>query len=45
MKCQYVGPHVLDLAEKMVASTDGLVYGPAAFGLSSPQKCVTADSE
>lgn len=45
MKCQYVGPHVLNLAEKMVASTDGLVYGPAAFGLSSPQKCVTADSE
>ena len=45
MKCQYVGPHVQDLAEKMVASTDGLVYGPAAFGLSSSQMCVTADSE
>lgn len=25
MKCQYVGPHVLDLVEKMVTSTDGLV--------------------
>lgn len=38
MKCQYVGADVLDLAETMVASTDGLVYEPAIFDLSPQQK-------
>ncbi|XP_038294560.1 endoplasmic reticulum-Golgi intermediate compartment protein 2 isoform X1 [Canis lupus familiaris] len=38
MKCQYVGADVLDLAETMVASADGLVYEPAIFDLSPQQK-------
>uniref|UniRef100_A0A8W4F8X2 Endoplasmic reticulum-Golgi intermediate compartment protein n=1 Tax=Sus scrofa TaxID=9823 RepID=A0A8W4F8X2_PIG len=33
-----VGADVLDLAETMVASTDGLVYEPAIFDLSPQQK-------
>ncbi|XP_042103265.1 endoplasmic reticulum-Golgi intermediate compartment protein 2 isoform X2 [Ovis aries] len=38
MKCQYVGADVLDLAETMVASADGLVYEPAIFDLSPQQR-------
>lgn len=38
MKCQYVGADVLDLAETMVASADGLVYEPAIFDLSPHQR-------
>ncbi|PNI29449.1 ERGIC2 isoform 4, partial [Pan troglodytes] len=38
MKCQYVGADVLDLAETMVASADGLVYEPTVFDLSPQQK-------
>lgn len=38
MKCQYVGADVLDLAETMVASADGLVYEPVIFDLSPRQK-------
>ncbi|KAM9672452.1 endoplasmic reticulum-Golgi intermediate compartment protein 2 isoform 3-T4 [Trichechus inunguis] len=38
MKCQYVGADVLDLAETMVASADGLIYEPAIFDLSPQQK-------
>ncbi|KAG8514037.1 Endoplasmic reticulum-Golgi intermediate compartment protein 2, partial [Galemys pyrenaicus] len=38
MKCQYVGADVLDLAETMVASADGLVYEPTLFDLSPQQK-------
>uniref|UniRef100_H3AFY6 Endoplasmic reticulum-Golgi intermediate compartment protein n=1 Tax=Latimeria chalumnae TaxID=7897 RepID=H3AFY6_LATCH len=34
MKCQYVGADVLDLAETMVASSDGLVYEPTLFSLN-----------
>ncbi|XP_077630717.1 endoplasmic reticulum-Golgi intermediate compartment protein 2 isoform X2 [Crocuta crocuta] len=38
MKCQYVGADVLDLAETMVASADGLVYEPVIFDLSPQQR-------
>ncbi|XP_069894352.1 endoplasmic reticulum-Golgi intermediate compartment protein 2 isoform X2 [Dipodomys merriami] len=38
MKCQYVGADVLDLAETMVASADGLIYEPVIFELSPQQK-------
>ncbi|XP_043944132.1 endoplasmic reticulum-Golgi intermediate compartment protein 2 isoform X1 [Protopterus annectens] len=38
MKCQYVGADVLDLAETMVISSDGLVYEPVAFELSPQQR-------
>ncbi|NWH82825.1 ERGI2 protein, partial [Piaya cayana] len=38
MKCQYVGADVLDLAETMVASADGLIYEPVIFDLSPQQK-------
>ncbi|KAK7795904.1 hypothetical protein U0070_023907 [Myodes glareolus] len=38
MKCQYVGADVLDLAETMVASADGLSYEPAVFDLSPQQR-------
>ncbi|XP_064417690.1 endoplasmic reticulum-Golgi intermediate compartment protein 2 [Latimeria chalumnae] len=38
MKCQYVGADVLDLAETMVASSDGLVYEPVIFDLSPAQR-------
>lgn len=38
MKCQYIGADVLDLAETMVASADGLVYEPVMFDLSPQQK-------
>ncbi|NXU02210.1 ERGI2 protein, partial [Buphagus erythrorhynchus] len=31
MRCQYVGADVLDLAETMVASADGLIYEPILF--------------
>ncbi|NWS70688.1 ERGI2 protein, partial [Crotophaga sulcirostris] len=33
MRCQYVGADVLDLAETMVASADGLIYEPLFFVL------------
>ncbi|NXW12282.1 ERGI2 protein, partial [Circaetus pectoralis] len=33
MRCQYVGADVLDLAETMVASADGLIYEPLLFVL------------
>ncbi|NXL62325.1 ERGI2 protein, partial [Chordeiles acutipennis] len=38
MRCQYVGADVLDLAETMVASADGLIYEPVIFDLSPRQK-------
>ncbi|NXN24902.1 ERGI2 protein, partial [Nycticryphes semicollaris] len=38
MRCQYVGADVLDLAETMVASADGLIYEPVIFDLSPQQK-------
>uniref|UniRef100_F6SF50 Endoplasmic reticulum-Golgi intermediate compartment protein n=1 Tax=Ornithorhynchus anatinus TaxID=9258 RepID=F6SF50_ORNAN len=38
MKCQYIGADVLDLAETMVASADGLVYEPVIFDLSPQQR-------
>ncbi|XP_029455856.1 endoplasmic reticulum-Golgi intermediate compartment protein 2 [Rhinatrema bivittatum] len=38
MKCQYVGADVLDLAETMVTSADGLVYEPVIFDLSPQQR-------
>ncbi|XP_032752619.1 endoplasmic reticulum-Golgi intermediate compartment protein 2-like [Rattus rattus] len=38
MKCHYVGADVLDLAETMVASADGLAYEPALFDLSPQQR-------
>uniref|UniRef100_A0A493TC01 Endoplasmic reticulum-Golgi intermediate compartment protein n=1 Tax=Anas platyrhynchos platyrhynchos TaxID=8840 RepID=A0A493TC01_ANAPP len=38
MRCQYVGADVLDLAETMVASADGLIYEPVVFELSPQQK-------
>lgn len=38
MKCHYVGADVLDLAETMVASADGLAYEPAVFDLSPQQR-------
>ncbi|NXS61891.1 ERGI2 protein, partial [Brachypteracias leptosomus] len=33
MRCQYVGADVLDLAETMVASADGLIYEPVSWFL------------
>ncbi|KAH0616511.1 hypothetical protein JD844_027662 [Phrynosoma platyrhinos] len=38
MKCQYIGADVLDLAETMVASADGLTYEPVIFELSPLQR-------
>ncbi|KAF2981415.1 hypothetical protein EK904_002967 [Melospiza melodia maxima] len=38
MRCQYVGADVLDLAETMVASADGLIYEPVPFELTPQQK-------
>ncbi|CAN2390400.1 ERGIC and golgi 2, partial [Pristimantis euphronides] len=38
MKCQYVGADVLDLAETMVTSAEGLVYEPVVFDLSPRQR-------
>ncbi|XP_043407342.1 endoplasmic reticulum-Golgi intermediate compartment protein 2 isoform X1 [Chelonia mydas] len=38
MKCQYVGADVLDLAETMVVSADGLVYEPVIFDLTPQQR-------
>uniref|UniRef100_A0A674HRE4 Endoplasmic reticulum-Golgi intermediate compartment protein n=1 Tax=Taeniopygia guttata TaxID=59729 RepID=A0A674HRE4_TAEGU len=38
MRCQYVGADVLDLAETMVASADGLIYEPVPFELAPQQK-------
>lgn len=38
MKCQYVGADVLDLAETMVLSSNGLVYEPVIFDLSPQQR-------
>ncbi|NXU74503.1 ERGI2 protein, partial [Oreotrochilus melanogaster] len=38
MRCQYVGADVLDLAETMVSSADGLIYEPVVFDLSPQQK-------
>ncbi|XP_075573988.1 endoplasmic reticulum-Golgi intermediate compartment protein 2 [Pelecanus crispus] len=38
MRCQYVGADVLDLAETMVASADGLIYESVVFDLSPQQK-------
>ncbi|NP_988869.1 endoplasmic reticulum-Golgi intermediate compartment protein 2 [Xenopus tropicalis] len=38
MKCQYVGADVLDLAETMVTSAQGLVYEPVIFELSPQQR-------
>uniref|UniRef100_A0A8C5TA88 Endoplasmic reticulum-Golgi intermediate compartment protein n=1 Tax=Malurus cyaneus samueli TaxID=2593467 RepID=A0A8C5TA88_9PASS len=38
MRCQYVGADVLDLAETMVASADGLIYESVVFELTPQQK-------
>ncbi|XP_069807785.1 endoplasmic reticulum-Golgi intermediate compartment protein 2 [Dendropsophus ebraccatus] len=38
MRCQYVGADVLDLAETMVTSAEGLVYEPVVFDLSPQQR-------
>ncbi|XP_044137347.1 endoplasmic reticulum-Golgi intermediate compartment protein 2 [Bufo gargarizans] len=38
MKCQYIGADVLDLAETMVTSAEGLVYEPVIFELSPQQR-------
>ncbi|KAG8438268.1 hypothetical protein GDO86_008817 [Hymenochirus boettgeri] len=38
MRCQYVGADVLDLAETMVTSAEGLVYEPVIFDLSPRQR-------
>ncbi|XP_072001097.1 endoplasmic reticulum-Golgi intermediate compartment protein 2 isoform X2 [Engystomops pustulosus] len=38
MRCQYVGADVLDLAETMVTSAEGLVYEPVTFDLSPQQR-------
>ncbi|KAL7976265.1 hypothetical protein Chor_002484 [Crotalus horridus] len=38
MKCQHIGADVLDLAETMVATADGLVYEPVIFELSPLQR-------
>ncbi|XP_078272576.1 endoplasmic reticulum-Golgi intermediate compartment protein 2 isoform X2 [Rhinoraja longicauda] len=38
MKCHYIGADVLDLAETMVAASEGLKYEPTVFELSSRQK-------
>ncbi|XP_058046469.1 endoplasmic reticulum-Golgi intermediate compartment protein 2 [Ahaetulla prasina] len=38
MKCQHIGADVLDLAETMVATADGLVYEPVIFELSPMQR-------
>ncbi|XP_069484630.1 endoplasmic reticulum-Golgi intermediate compartment protein 2 isoform X2 [Ambystoma mexicanum] len=38
MRCQYVGADVLDLAETMVTSSNGLVYEPVIFDLSPLQR-------
>ncbi|XP_030070496.1 endoplasmic reticulum-Golgi intermediate compartment protein 2 [Microcaecilia unicolor] len=38
MKCQYIGADVLDLAETMITSADGLIYEPVIFDLTPQQK-------
>ncbi|MGH0116529.1 UNVERIFIED_CONTAM: hypothetical protein FKN15_009662 [Acipenser sinensis] len=38
MRCQYIGADVLDLAETMVAASDGLTYEPVIFDLSPLQR-------
>ncbi|XP_067906708.1 endoplasmic reticulum-Golgi intermediate compartment protein 2 [Heterodontus francisci] len=38
MKCHYIGADVLDLAETMVAASEGLKYEPTVFELSSRQR-------
>ncbi|KAK6487925.1 endoplasmic reticulum-Golgi intermediate compartment protein 2-like isoform X1 [Huso huso] len=38
MRCQYIGADVLDLAETMVAASDGLTYEPVNFDLSPLQR-------
>ncbi|XP_058842224.1 endoplasmic reticulum-Golgi intermediate compartment protein 2-like [Acipenser ruthenus] len=38
MRCQYIGADVLDLAETMVAASDGLTYEPVHFDLSPLQR-------
>ncbi|XP_078424253.1 endoplasmic reticulum-Golgi intermediate compartment protein 2 isoform X3 [Cetorhinus maximus] len=38
MKCHYIGADVLDLAETMVAASEGLKYEPTIFELSSRQR-------
>ncbi|MBN3273181.1 ERGI2 protein, partial [Polyodon spathula] len=38
MRCQYIGADVLDLAETMVAASDGLTYEPVNFDLSPVQR-------
>uniref|UniRef100_U3ETB7 Endoplasmic reticulum-Golgi intermediate compartment protein n=1 Tax=Micrurus fulvius TaxID=8637 RepID=U3ETB7_MICFL len=38
MKCQHIGADVLDLAETMIATADGLVYEPVIFELSPLQR-------
>ncbi|XP_063301410.1 endoplasmic reticulum-Golgi intermediate compartment protein 2 [Pelobates fuscus] len=38
MRCQYIGADVLDLAETMITSAEGLVYEPVTFDLSPQQR-------
>ncbi|KAM5172940.1 endoplasmic reticulum-Golgi intermediate compartment protein 2 [Mantella aurantiaca] len=38
MRCQYVGADVLDLAETMVTSAEGLKYEPVVFELTPQQR-------
>ncbi|XP_053574780.1 endoplasmic reticulum-Golgi intermediate compartment protein 2 [Bombina bombina] len=38
MRCQYIGADVLDLAETMVTSAEGLAYEPVVFDLSPQQR-------
>nr|XP_033808168.1 endoplasmic reticulum-Golgi intermediate compartment protein 2 isoform X3 [Geotrypetes seraphini] len=38
MKCQYIGADVLDLAETMITSADGLIYEPVIFDLAPQQR-------
>ncbi|XP_072256209.1 endoplasmic reticulum-Golgi intermediate compartment protein 2 [Pyxicephalus adspersus] len=38
MRCQYIGADVLDLAETMVTSSEGLVYEPVLFELTPQQR-------
>lgn len=38
MRCQYIGADVLDLAETMVTSSEGLVYEPVLFDLTPQQR-------
>ncbi|MGH0124118.1 UNVERIFIED_CONTAM: hypothetical protein FKN15_016131 [Acipenser sinensis] len=44
MRCQYIGADVLDLAETMVAASDGLTYEPPVEELCSPNHVIICDA-